>query len=75
MRIAEFLRSICGYESIIEIELLKEHSLGLTKYKSLIDAGEDLIIPDYNGVSDDEMKKYKDELMSLIDVPIVICRI
>lgn len=52
----------------LKVELIKEHNLGESKYKSL---GMEI---DYRGVSDELMKTYKVEIES-IGVPVEICRI
>ena len=53
---------------ILKIELIKEHNLGESKYSSL---GWKV---HYNGVNDELMDKYKEELASL-GIPIEICKI
>ena len=45
--------------SILKIELIKEHNLGESKYKSLG------MLPDYHGVEDGLMELYKAELETL----------
>ncbi len=53
----------------IKVELIKEHSLGITKYTSL-----GLPIPMYKGVSDKLMEQYKKEIEE-IGLPVEICKI
>ena len=53
----------------IKIELIKEHNLGIRKYKSL-----GIQAPDYKGVSNKLVEKYKEELDGL-GIPIEICGI
>ena len=53
-------------KKILKLELIKEHSLGESKYESLNKK------VSYYGVSDDLMKNYKKELEPL-DIPIEIC--
>ena len=55
-------------DSILKIELIQEHSLGLDKYRSLN------MPVRYYGVTDNLMSIYKGELESL-NVPIEICKI
>lgn len=53
---------------VIKIELIREHNLGKSKYKSL---GMSM---DFHGVSDEMMEKYKNELLDL-GIPIEVCKI
>ena len=55
-------------DRILKIELIKEHSLGESKYRSLG------MQPDYHGVGDSLMETYRDELSDL-QIPAEICRI
>lgn len=55
-------------DRILKIELIKEHNLGESKYRSL---GWKV---HYNGVKDELMDQYKEELASL-GLPIEICKI
>ena len=55
-------------DSVLKIELIQEHNLGLDKYKSLH------MPVTYYGVTDYIMNVYKEELKSL-NVPIEICKI
>ena len=41
--------------NLLKIEILKEHNLGTNKYQSLIDGGNEIMLPEYNGVSDELM--------------------
>lgn len=52
----------------LKIELIKEHNLAESKYKSLN------MQMDYQGVSDELMNQYQTELLNL-DVPVEICKI
>ena len=54
---------------ILKIELIKEHNLGESKYRSL-----NMQLPAYNGVSDELMEQYKHEL-ELLGIPIEVCKI
>ncbi len=56
--------------SIIRIELIKEHNLGNSKYKTL-----SLPLPQYVDVSDELMKKYKEELECVVGIPVEVCKI
>ena len=51
----------------IKVELIKEHNLGESKYVSL---GER--VPNYNGVSDELIEKYKTEIEN-IGIPVQVC--
>lgn len=55
-------------DSILKVELIKEHNLGESKYKSLG------MRMDYHGVDDELMETYKAELDEL-KIPVEICRI
>ena len=57
-------------DSIIKIELLKEHNLGKTKYESL-----GLDVPNYFGVTDELMLQYKKEIEEQVNIPVEICKI
>lgn len=57
-------------DSIVKIEMLKEHNLGESKYKSL-----SLPIPEYIGVSDELMEQYKYEIEKAVSIPVEICKI
>ena len=54
--------------NILKVEILKEHNLGANKYQSLIDAGStqlygnEIKMPEYRGVSDELMERYKNEI-------------
>ena len=51
-----------SYSNLLKIEILKEHNLGTNKYQSLIDGGNEIMLPEYNGVSDELMGQYKIEI-------------
>lgn len=55
-------------KSVLKIELIKEHNLGESKYKSLGMA------MDYHGVEDSFMEKYRAELSDL-GLPVEVCKI
>ena len=55
--------------SPLKIELVKEHNLGISKYKSL---GQK--VPEYKGVSDEIMDEYKWELEQ-IGIEVEVCRV
>lgn len=57
-------------DSIIRIELIKEHDLGNSKYKSL-----SLPVPNYSGIDDEFIVKYKKEIEAAVDIPIEFCKI
>ena len=56
-------------DSIIRIELIKEHDLGNSKYKSL-----SLPVPNYSGIDDEFIVKYKKEIEAAVDIPIEFVR-
>lgn len=61
--------------SILKLELIKEHNLGLNKYTSLLAGGnKGYKIPDYKGVSDKLMEQYASELED-IGIKVEICGI
>ena len=57
-------------DSIIRIELIKEHDLSNSKYKSL-----SLPVPNYSGIDDEFIVKYKKEIEAAVDIPIEFCKI
>lgn len=54
------------YKNVIGIELMKEHNIGLSKYYSLIEGGNMVAVPQYNGVSDEMINCYKDDIQKEI---------
>lgn len=66
-----------GNGNILKIELIKEHSLGINKYHSLIAGGNDINVPEYKGVSDELMQEYKQQIIDTINrnIPIEVCSI
>lgn len=65
------IAEIKKYEtSIIKVELIKEHHIGVSKYESLGRA-----IPVYLGVDDSLLEQYKKELEAVTNIPIEICKI
>ena len=69
-----------SYSNLLKIEILKEHNLGTNKYQSLIDGGNEIMLPEYNGVSDELMGQYKIEIeegLRIIgsSIPVEICKI
>lgn len=54
---------------VMKVELIREHNLGESKYVSL-----GMPIPEYKGVSDELMDKYRMELVAL-GVPVEICNV
>ncbi len=55
-------------DNILKIELIKEHNLAEEKYKSLN------MQMDFNGVDDELMEVYKEELSNL-NIPVEVCKI
>lgn len=69
-----------SYSNLLKIEILKEHNLGTNKYQSLSDGGNEIMLPEYNGVSDELMGQYKIEIeegLRIIgsSIPVEICKI
>ncbi|MCD7956335.1 MAG: 4Fe-4S cluster-binding domain-containing protein [Lachnospiraceae bacterium] len=64
----EVVKFIKSYKPL-KVEIIKEHNLGVSKYESLGKS-----VPDYKGVSDALMVKYKEE-MEVLNVPVEICSI
>ncbi len=69
-----------SYSNLLKIEILKEHNLGTNKYQSLIDGGNEIMLPEYNGVSDELMGQYKIEIEEGLmivgsSIPVQICTI
>ena len=56
--------------SILKIEMLKEHNLGKAKYISL-----GWKAPEFIGVSDELMLQYKKAIGDSVDIPVEICKI
>lgn len=88
--VIELIRELVQrYSNILKVEILKEHNLGTNKYQSLIDAydayadrstqlyGSEIKMPEYKGVSDELMEKYKEEIEEGIGraIPVEICKI
>lgn len=76
--VGKFLKErVSIYNNIKRIELIKEHNLGLSKYKSLHAADETFLVPTYLGVGNETMEEYKDRIIKSIDgaVPVEICKI
>lgn len=64
------------YQSnIVKVELIKEHNLGVSKYQSLIEAGNNIIIPKYYGVTNELLEKYKEEIIKATNLYVEICAI
>lgn len=72
-KVVELIKGAHG--NVLKIELIKEHNLGLSKYQSLIDMGNDVKLPDYKGVSDDLMEQYKKEIEKVTDISVELCMI
>ena len=83
-RIAQKISDSIQKGNVIKVELIKEHNLGLSKYRALKNAGADIIIPQYLGVNDQQMKGYKqiilermmsDNIPVSMRIPVEICKI
>lgn len=76
--VVELLRKYCGQKSFpIKVELLKEHNLGISKYKALSKCDDKIKIPLYRGVDDKEMVMYKESIEKVIDsdITVEICQL
>lgn len=62
-------------EKVIKVELIKEHNLGLNKYQSLINAGNNIELPDYLGVADELMETYKNDIVTGTGLWTEVCEI
>lgn len=71
--ISEFLRKY--RDKIIKVELIKGHDLGINKYRSLIDGGNNVSIPAYKGVTGELMELYKKEIIESTGLCTGICTI
>lgn len=65
------------HSNVKKVELLKEHNLGMSKYRSLYDGGNEIHIPEYKGVSDEIMEQYKMEIEEQVgcSITVEVCRI
>lgn len=63
--------------NLLKVELIKEHNLGISKYKSLAACNKGYSIPDYKGVTDEFMEIYKKEIIDSIGdgIPVEVCKI
>jgi hypothetical protein len=61
---------ICAGKSCRFVELIKEHNQGASKYESL-----GYHVPDYKGVSDELLEKYKNEIEKEVRIPTEICKV
>lgn len=73
-------KQVCGliekYKTrILKVEIVKENHLGVSKYNSLIKAGNaEFDVPDYRGVSDELIEQYKTEVEN-IGVWVEVCKV
>lgn len=72
-RIVDLLKKANG--NIIKIELLKEHSLGLKKYQSLVLGGNDIQVPEYHGIGNHDLIDYQHYIQEETAFPVEICEI
>lgn len=72
-KVVELIKEAHG--NVLKIELIKEHSLGVSKYQSLVDGGNAIHLPQYRGVSDELMNLYKKEIESAVIIPVEVCKI
>lgn len=75
--VVAFLDKYKEYKNLLKVEIIKEHNLGVNKYKSLKECNDNWSIPDYKGVSDELMNRYKDEIIKKLasGVEVEICKI
>lgn len=67
------IRLVRKYEnSIIAIEILKEHDLGLDKYRSLSAVDKRIHIPMYVGVSDEMLDEYRENILNALSSDISV---
>ena len=71
--IGDFLSKVSG--NVIKIELLKGHNLGLQKYRSMVNAGNDLLIRNMPIMDDLQIIQYMNDLKTITKIPIEICSI
>lgn len=72
-KVCELIKEAHG--NVLKIELIKEHNLGTSKYQSLVDGGNDILLPQYQGVADELMEQFKNEIESVVSIPVEVCRI
>ena len=73
--VVDLIRSIPNTANVIKIELIKEHSLGLEKWKSLSRCDSEVIVPDYLGVGDAIVDGYASKLRVETNISVEICKI
>ena len=61
-KVIELIKNCASYSNLLDVEIIKEHNLGTNKYQSLIDGGNAINMPEYRGVDDSLMNKYKKEI-------------
>lgn len=66
-----------SYANLLKIELLKEHNLGKDKYISLSECNAGYSVPEYIGVDDDLIEKYREEIAKRVGnmIPVEICKL
>lgn len=62
-------------DHIIKVEIIKEHNLGINKYNSLIDGKNEINLPEYYGVNDEDLETYKKEIVRNTGLWTEICKI
>lgn len=77
MAVSCLIKKYIVNDNVIKVELLKEHNLGISKYKALRNCNDGINIPVYHGITDDFMEEYKRVLTHHLgeDVLIEICKI
>lgn len=74
-KVVELLTRYEEYDNLLKVEIIKEHNLGINKYKSLKECNDAWSIPDYKGVLDELMEQYKAEIEATVKIPVEICKI
>lgn len=73
--VIEFLKKHMS-KNIRVVQMIKEHNLGLQKYRSLNAADPSISIPNYKGVSDEIMTKYRNSISRQIPgINVEICKV
>lgn len=72
-RVLALLQQVVG--NVLKVEIIKEHNLGAGKYDALKCGGNDVVLPQYSGVSEQLMAEYEVALKHALQIPIEVCMI
>lgn len=72
-RVLALLQQVVG--NVLKVEIIKEHNLGAGKYGALKCGGNDVVLPQYSGASEQVMAEYEVVLKHALQIPIEACRI